>query len=146
MPTGIPKSERYAFPSRPRGCCWVYVAVDDAAAVRGIERTAQLLGDDRRVPRPVSSATHDVGEVAAAEQPHHEVRRARLAPVVVERHDVRVLESGESSASASNRRMNTGSSASSVTDDLDGHLAADHWLVGAVLEPNAPTPMCSRSS
>ena len=32
---------------------------------------------------------------AAAEESHDEVRAARLAPVVVERHDVRVLEAGD---------------------------------------------------
>ena len=71
------------------------VAVDHADAVGGHQRAADLLDeaiDPLERPRPV--AREGVGRRFAAQQPEHQVGAARLAPEVVERHDVGVLEAG----------------------------------------------------
>ena len=71
------------------------VAVDDTRAVRRLQRAAELI-DHRGGLRGAQGAVFEDGRQApASHQPHHEVRRIGLAPVVVERNDVRVLEPGD---------------------------------------------------
>ena len=72
----------------------LHVAVDRVGAVRRGERAGELIHDPRRVLRVRLPAYEDVLEAAAAHPSHHEVRATAVAPVVVERNDVRVLQPG----------------------------------------------------
>ena len=73
-----------------------------------------------------------VGEAAGADQPHHEVGGAGLAPVVVERDDVRVFEPGDELGlglePADERRV----VGELRPDHLDRDFASDDRLVGAI--------------
>ena len=90
------------------------------------------LGEHRRGAigrqRPVGER---VGEAAGVDQAHHEVRGTRLAPVVVQRDDVRVLEPGDElglGLEPADERRVVGELG---PDHLDRHLAPDDRLVGA---------------
>ena len=79
------------------------IAVDHAGRVCRQQRSPT--SSTSRLTRDVErAAAHERGlRRAAGQQPEHEVGAAGLAPVVVERHDVRVFEPGDELASASNR-------------------------------------------
>ena len=70
----------------------LHVPVHDALSMRGGERGRHLVqdrGGSRRLERTV---VEQVLEASTSQVPHHQVGGVGLAPVVVERHDVRVLQ------------------------------------------------------
>ena len=72
------------------------VAMDDAGGVRRQQRRADLLDEAAHACDVERAAAHERGLCrAAGEHAEHEVCAAGLAPVVVERHDVGVLEPGD---------------------------------------------------
>ncbi len=108
------------------------VAVHDAASMgdgQGGRDLVEQLGS--RFERP-GLALEGVVQAAAAQEAHHQVRAAWLTPVVVQRHDMGVLEPGD--------QLGLGFEATDEVrvvgvlgqDDLDGHLAPHRWLIGAV--------------
>jgi len=71
----------------------LHVAVHDAPTVCGGQCLADLLEHRREhVRRDHAISIQALAQAPAAQVPHHEVRAVRLAPVVVQRHDVRVLQ------------------------------------------------------
>ena len=114
------------------------VAVDDARAVGRLQRAAELI-DHRGGLRGAQGAVFEHRRQApASHQPHHEVRRAGLAPVVVERDDVRVLELGDQLRLGLEATDEVGVVGVLRSDDLDRHLTADGGLIGAVRDPAGP--------
>ena len=108
------------------------VAVDHAAAVGGPQGAGDLTEHRRGAIRGQRAEPEGVGQAAGVDETHDEVGGAGFAPVVVERDDVRVLESGDQLGlrfEAADERRVVGQLG---TDDLDRHLPADDRLVGAV--------------
>ncbi len=100
----------------------------DAAPVGGFERRSDLI-DERAEPVWAHRAVgDDLGKRPTAHVPHDEICSTGFAPVVVERHDVGMLETGDELCfifeSADERRI-----VSEIwSDDLYDHLAADGRL------------------
>jgi len=67
-------------------------------------------------------------EAAAPQVPHNQVRGVRLAPVVVQRHDVRVFEARHELRLALEAADEVGLVRELRVDRLDRHLALDLWL------------------
>jgi len=109
----------------------LHVAVDDAVAVGQRERGGHLIQQAAHPLRRPGRAVQRRPEVAAAQVAHDQVGTARLAPVVVERHDLRVFQPGDG--------LRLGLEAADEGDvvgvaggnDLDRHVAADGRLRGA---------------
>ena len=101
--------------------------------VRWAERSATGdLGEHRRgaIGRQRRVDEH-VGEAAGVDEAHHQVRGTGLAPVVVQRDDVRVLQPGDElglGLEAADERRIVGEPG---LDHLDRHLPPDDRLVGA---------------
>ena len=114
------------------------VAVDDTRAVRRLQRAAQLI-DHRGGLRGAQGVVFEHGRQApASHQPHHEVRRTGLAPIVVERNDVRVLELGDQLRLGLEASDEVGVVGVLRSDDLDRDLTTDGGLIGAVCDPARP--------
>ena len=108
----------------------LHVAVDDAVAMGRPQRAGDL-GEHRRgaIGRQRPAGEH-VGEAAGVDQAHHQVRGTGLAPVVVQRDDVRVLEPGDElglGLEPADERRIVGELG---LDHLDRHLTPDDRLVG----------------
>ena len=95
-------------------------------------RVAQLIDHRHGLRGRERAAFEDGGQVPAAHQTHDEIGRVRLAPVVVQRDDVRMLERRDHLRFGL-ETTDEGRVVGEVgTDDLDRHLATDSGLVGAV--------------
>jgi hypothetical protein len=69
------------------------VAVHEPGRVGGVERTGDLRHDPRRPLRGERAvAAHEHTGVVAADEPHRQVRHARLLTGVIDRDDVRMLD------------------------------------------------------
>ncbi len=107
-----------------------HVAVDDAVTMRRVQRGGQLLhhpGHAVDFPGRVQRRP----QVAAAQVAHDQIGAARLAPVVVEGHDLRVLQPGDGlrlGLEAADEGHVIGVAGG---NDLDRHVAADGRLGGA---------------
>ena len=104
----------------------------NALPVRVGQRAADL-GEHTRsgldLPRP---ALQRLPQRTAAQPAHHQVGALRVAPVVIERDDVRVLELGDELRLGLEAADEGGLVDQLRTDDLDRHLAAHRRLIGAV--------------
>jgi hypothetical protein len=110
------------------------VAVDDALAVRGLERGGDL-ERERADPRPVERTfvADDLGEVAAAEQLHDEVRRAIVGdPGVDDPHDVLMIDVGGGLGLATEALDHVGVCRVLGAQDLDCDGAIERQLPGLV--------------
>ena len=85
--------------------------------------------------RPVAER---VAQAAAAQVAHDQIRPVRLAPVVVERHDVRVLEPGHELRLGLEAADELRIVGQRRADDLHRHLAPDLRLERAVDDPERP--------
>jgi hypothetical protein len=106
----------------------LHVAVDDALPVRGVQRGAHLIEDPDRALGLERAVLEHVLEAAAPQVPHDQVRGVRLAPVVVQRHDVRVFEARHELRLALEAADEVGLVRELRVDRLDRHLALDLWL------------------
>ena len=71
-----------------------HVAVHDAERVRGGERGADLFDEACHLGNRYRAFGDPFRQRPAAQQPEHQERATGTAPVVVQRHDVRMLEPG----------------------------------------------------
>ena len=106
----------------------------------GRAQRAGDLGEHRRgaIGRQRPAGEH-VGEAAAVDQPHHQVRGTGLAPVVVQRDDVRVLQPGDElglGLEPADERRIVGEPG---LDHLDRHLTPDDRLIGAEHRAERPS-------
>ena len=108
------------------------VAVDDLAPVGVAERGTHLLDDPQRDRWLQWAVGERVLERATAQQRHHEVPAGRIAPVVVQADDVRVVEVREQSAIGLEAADEVGLVGDVAWDDPDRDLTAHRRLVGAV--------------
>ncbi len=101
----------------------------DATGVGDRERTSDLVDDRDDVgQRQWAAFDQPFLGVATAQQPHHQVRPARFAPVVVERHDVRVFQPGDELRLGLEPADEVGVVGELGPDDLDGDLPAHRRL------------------
>ncbi len=117
----------------------LHVVVDDAGGVSRHERATDLLDeprDPRERPRP--PAEHRVAGRAAGEQAEHEVGRTGLAPVVVERDDVRVLQPGDEPRLGLEAHDELRRIGQILADRLDRHPSVGAGLGGHVHPPVRP--------
>ena len=80
---------------RPENVAGLQVPVDDAAAVRGVERVGNLNGVGERLCERHRTALEPRGERLTLQILEHQVVDRRVPPDVVQRADVRVGESGD---------------------------------------------------
>jgi hypothetical protein len=108
------------------------VAMDDAAAMRTVERA----GDFDPVARDLASWQRSFleagGEGFALEVLHHQVVEVVLAPNVVERADVRVRELGDGAGFALEAGADLGIRGEVGGEDLDGDRAAEAGIARLV--------------
>ena len=110
----------------------VDVTVDHTGPMRRLEGVAQLIDHRHGLGGRERAVLEDRGQAPAAHQTRHEVGRVRLAPVVVQRDDVRMLQRRDHlrlGLEAADEGRVVGEVG---TDDLDRHLATDSGLIGAV--------------
>ena len=72
----------------------LHVTVHDPQRVRGRQRATDLADHPRHLGEAERAVADPVRQRPAAQQSEHQERRARLTPVVVQGHHVRVLEAG----------------------------------------------------
>ncbi len=77
-------------------------------------------------------------QAAAAHQAHHQVGHARLAPVIVERHDVRMFQPGHQLGLGLKAADEVGVVGILGENDLYRHLSLNHSLNSPVDSPKAP--------
>ena len=121
-------------------------AVHDAASVRQRECRADVACKSYRIAFIESLPFDRIGQRAAANVTGDEIGGIGLAPVVIERHDVRVLEPGDQlglSIESPDERRVVGDVR---TQHGDRHLASHGGLVCAVRGPRFPSPIGSRTS
>ncbi len=109
----------------------LHVAVDDTVAMGRAQRAGDLGEHGRGAIGRQRPAGEHVGEAAGVDQSHHQVRGTGLAPVVVQRDDVRVLQPGDElglGLEPADERRIVGEPG---LDHLDRHLTPDDRLVGA---------------
>ena len=71
-------------------------AVHDASMVSHAQRAADLIHDAHRLVEVERAVDEAILDRSSAQPSHHEVPgQARLAPEVVQRHDVGMLEAGD---------------------------------------------------
>ena len=100
-----------------------------AGRVGGDQRTPDLLDELTDAPeRPRAAGDHRVARRPSAQQPEHQVRAPRLSPVVVERHDVRVLEAGDEAGLGLEAADEVGRVGEIGADDLDRDASLGAWL------------------
>ncbi len=106
--------------------------MDDAFGMGGIEGGGQAGKDARRFldrKRPLLEA---VGQRAAGHETHHEVRLAILLAEVIDRHNDRVFEHGDRLGLTLEAGAELQIVEHLARQDLDGHLALEARVVGAV--------------
>ncbi len=98
--------------------------MDDALAVSERERGHDLLPDPQRSVRRDRVATGaDRGEAPTPQVPRHDVGAIGFTPVVVQRHDVRVLERRDGLRVVLEPADEPGVAREPRVHDLDGHVA-----------------------
>ncbi len=111
----------------------LHIAVDDPAVVCRIERSCDLgnqAGGLARRERAV--AAEERGEILAVDQLHHEVRALVVDAEVVDRHDAGVAERRSSVSLLAKSRDEVGVAPEFPVEDLDGDIAAELAVGGAV--------------
>jgi hypothetical protein len=109
------------------------IAVDDALLVGGIQGGGDLVEQEGDLLRgPGFPALQGLCQGAAFHQAHDQVSTLGVAPVVVERHDVQVLQLGDQLCFTFEAADELGAVGVFGQDDLDCHLAVDGLLAGAV--------------
>ncbi|MCZ7627461.1 MAG: hypothetical protein M5R38_18345 [Candidatus Methylomirabilis sp.] len=104
----------------PRRCATVSAGCD----------LIQQPGD--RVHRPGTVTLNRIMEIAAAQPAHHQIGIVRLAPEIVQRHDVHVLQPGDDLGLRFEPADEFGRVGVARQDDLDGDFALDSRLEGAI--------------
>jgi hypothetical protein len=111
----------------------LHVVVRDASGMGGDQRTADLLDEPRHArERPGAAGDHRLTGGPPVEQTEDEVGATRLAPVVVERDDVGVLEPSDESSLGLEAADEVGRVGEIGTDHLDRHQAVGARLRGRV--------------
>jgi hypothetical protein len=121
------------------------VAVHDADLVGGLEGAGETHteGEDGG-PLERAVSAHAVGERAAGEEVHDEVRVAVGGHAgVVHPHDVRVAGDGSRRAALALEATDGVGVDGTAGDDLDSDVASEGGLVGAVDDAEAPSPELS---
>ncbi len=110
----------------------VDVTVHHAGPVRCLERVAQLIDHRHGLGGRERAVFENRGKVSAAHEAHDQIGRVRLAPVVVQRDDVWMLERRDDLCLGLETTDEGRIVGEIGTDDLDRHLTTDRGLVGAV--------------
>ena len=105
--------------------------MDHAGAVGGVECGADLLDHPAQAVVVEAAGEHRGFQRAAGDVAHHEVGAVGLAPVVVERHDVRVFEGGHGLRLGLEAADEVGLVGEFCADLLDRHRASERWLRAA---------------
>ncbi len=79
-----------------------------------------------------TSRCDPIEQCAAAEPSHHEIRGVGFPPVVIQRHDVWMLEAGDELGLDLETANEVGLVRPLGPDDLDGNLTSDRWLIPTV--------------
>jgi hypothetical protein len=109
------------------------VAVDDTFAVCFLEGAADVAEQvDGGSSGERATGSDGVFDASSPQQSHHQVRRPRLSPVVVERNHMRVFDGGHRLGFHLEAADELRSVRQLRSDDLDRHLAADTRLNSAV--------------
>ena len=101
------------------------------------QRSRNLLDHSGRGIGGESRVVDDIPQTPATHQLHCQIRRIRLPPVVVERNDVGVLESGDQLGFGLKPADEGRIIGKLGSDDLDRHLAAHHRLIGPIDDAEA---------
>src|SRR5690606_31702820 len=108
------------------------IPVDDAVAVGDSHGGGDLVEHQRGGFEAARAALQRILQAAAAQVAHYQVGTARVAPVVIQRHDVQVFEAGDEVG----LRLEPADELRVVgeirQDDLNRHLPPNRRLVGAV--------------
>ena len=105
------------------------VAVNDAFLVSGFQGRGQLVDQGGGVVRlPGTRAVECISQAASAHQAHDQVGALGIAPVVVEGHDVEVLELGDELSFGLKAADEVGLVGVLRQDNLNSNLAVDEWL------------------
>src|SRR5207253_1610501 len=108
------------------------VAMDDAEAVRGIERAGDVGGDAQRVAQRQRPARERVGERLPLQVLHDEVVDAVLMPDVVERADVRMVQPRDRPRLPLETLAQRRARGELRRQDFDGDVAAEARVAGAI--------------
>ena len=116
-----PKSSSFAPDLRQHDVRGLQVAMDDALAVRAVERAGDLRSRRRRAWSSGNGAPGEpIGERLALEQLHHQVVDAILVADVEQRADVRVVQARDGARFALEALAAPWITATSGGQDLDG--------------------------
>ena len=127
----IPKSERYALPSPSSSTLSGLMAPwTTPARCACLQRVAELIDHRDRLCGGERAALEDRRRGSVAHQTRHEVGGVGLAPVVVERDDVRMLERCDDLRLGLEPTNETRVVGDVGTNDLDRHLTTDGGLIG----------------
>ena len=107
------------------------VAVDDPAGVRVGERRRDRAGDLGSLLPAEGPAARDLAEARSLDELHHEKRRLAVLAVVVEAHDVLVLERGENARLARETPPELGILGDPGVEQLDRDVAPQAAVMGA---------------
>ena len=122
---------------------WFEVAVDNALLVGGFQGGGDLVDQSGSVVRlPGARAVERSCQRSPFHQAHDQVGALGIAPEVVERHDVQVLELGDQLRFALEAADEVGLVSVLGQDHLDGDLPFDERLAGAV--HSAVSPLTER--
>ncbi len=114
----------------------LHVPVDDALSMRRRQRVRDLIEGLRDVVRWKGAILLDrLPQAAAAKEPHDEIRAVRVAPVVVERNHVGVLEPSDELRFALEPADEPRVVREVQMDRLDRDLPTDLWLEGSMDDP-----------
>ena len=109
------------------------VAMDDAFPMSSLQGGGDLIDQSRsRICLPMGIIFKRSCQTAASHQAHDQVSAVRIAPVVVQRYDVDVLQLGDQLRFAFEAADEVRLVGILGQDDFDRHLTVDQRLVGAV--------------
>ncbi len=103
-----------------------------ALAVGDRQRAGDLIQQSGSGLRGPGTTLERPAQVAAAQPAHDQVGAVRLAPVVVQGHDVQVLQPGHQLGFGLEAADEVGVVGVLGQDDFDGHVAPHRGLIGAV--------------
>ena len=106
--------------------------MDDGRVVRGGQGHPHLLDKAQGDGQGRWALLEQAEERSATEVAHHQIGDARLTPVVVERHNVWVLQTGDQLRLRLKAADEVGVVGVLGKDDLHGHLALDEGLHGTI--------------
>ena len=120
------------------------VPMYDAIAMSEGQSRADLLQDlAGRFRVQDAMLVNAVAQTAAAQIAHHQKRAVRLAPIVIQRHNMRMLQTSDNLSLAFKAADEFRRIGVFGQNDLDGHLAQNSALAGAV--DNAIAPLTQKS-